>query len=262
MKFPRMVQADVAVLVITGTALAIIVTAGIFALFAPPAVRHEAVWENSLRNESATRAGTSVISLPAPETAGNASVEEALAGRRSVRQYAGPLPDRSDMAQLLWAAQGLTGSRGFRTAPSAGALYPLEIFVACGNISGLPAGVYRYLPDSHALEQVSGRDAREDLFKSALLQEPVRTAPATIIIAADYNRTTQKYGERGIRYVHMEAGHAAENIYLQAYALGIGTVTIGAFDDNGVRSVLGLPPEKIPLCLMPVGKVGKKPAEG
>ena len=195
------------------------------------------------------------ISLPAPVTAGTVPVEKALSYRRSVREYSETPIDITDIAQLLWAAQGVTDPvTGFRTAPSAGALYPLEVYVACGNVTGLPAGVYRYIPGPHALGQVGGRDVREELYRSALQQQPVRGAPAVIVIAADYNRTTGKYGERGIRYVHMEAGHASENVYLQAYALGLGTVAIGAFDDDGIGQALGLPQEQAPLYLMPVGK--------
>ncbi|OPY38369.1 MAG: nitroreductase A [Methanoregula sp. PtaU1.Bin051] len=194
------------------------------------------------------------VALPAPRIAGSVSVEEALAARRSVREYAkAPLP-LSGLSQLLWAAQGITDPAGLRTAPSAGALYPLEVYVACGNVSGLSPGVYHYLPQSHALEKSIDHDVRDDLYRSALRQPAIRDAPAVILIAADYNRTIRKYGERGARYVHMEAGHASENVYLQAYALGIGTVAIGAFDDRSVQSVLGLPQNEVPLYLMPVGK--------
>jgi len=195
------------------------------------------------------------IHLPAPKMSGTVSFEEAVVNRRSVREYATTPLEISEISQLLWAAQGLTDPSGFRAAPSAGALYPLEIYIACGNVTGLSAGVYQYLPESHALDRVIGRDVREDLYRSALQQPSVRDAAAVIIIAADYNRTTKKYGERGIRYVHMEAGHTSENIYLQAYTLGIGTVAIGAFDDNGITSVLGLPHNQTPLYLMPVGNV-------
>jgi SagB-type dehydrogenase family enzyme len=195
------------------------------------------------------------IHLPAPKITGTVSVEEAVVNRRSVREFATPPLEISEISQLLWAAQGQTDPSGFRAAPSAGALYPLEIYAACGNVTGLSAGVYHYLPESHALDRVIGRDVREDLYRSALRQPSVRDAAAVIIIAADYNRTTQKYGERGIRYVHMEAGHASENIYLQAYTLGIGTVSIGAFDDSGVASVLGLPQNQTPLYLMPIGHI-------
>ena len=195
------------------------------------------------------------IPLPPPKMTGTVSVEEAVANRRSVREFATTPLELSEISQLLWAAQGLTDLSGLRAAPSAGALYPLEIYIACGNVTGLSDGVYHYLPQSHALDRVIGRDVREDLYESALRQPSLRDAAAVIIIAADYNRTTRKYGERGIRYVHMEAGHASENIYLQAYTLGIGTVAIGAFDDNGITSLLGLPHNQTPLYLMPVGNV-------
>jgi SagB-type dehydrogenase family enzyme len=195
------------------------------------------------------------IPLPSPKMTGTVSVEEAVVNRRSVREYATIPVDISEISQLVWSAQGLTDPSGLRAAPSAGALYPLEIYVACGNVSGMSEGVYHYLPESHALDRISGRDVREDLYRSALGQPSIRDAAAVIIIAADYNRTMRKYGERGIRYVHMEAGHASENIYLQAYALRIGTVAIGAFDDSSVQSVLGLSKDQMPLYLMPVGKL-------
>lgn len=196
-----------------------------------------------------------LIPLPVPEITGTVSVEEAVWNRRSIRQYAAVPLEISEISQLLWAAQGLTGSSGLRAAPSAGALYPLEIYITCGNVTGLPGGVYHYLPESHALETVLEREVLESLYRSSQSQSPVRDAAAVIIIAADFRRTTSKYGDRGIRYVHMEAGHASENIYLQAYTLGLGTVAIGAFDDNSVRSVLGLPPDHMPLYLMPIGKL-------
>ncbi|PKG31828.1 MAG: nitroreductase, partial [Methanoregula sp.] len=189
-----------------------------------------------LPTPSGEPAGQSFIPLPAPSTIGTVSVEKAIAGRRSVREFYGPFPGIADIAQMLWAMQGVTGESGYRAVPSAGALYPLEISVACRDLPGLSAGVYHYLPGSHALERIVSGDVRENLHSRALRQDALRNAPVVFIIAADYNRTTQKYGSRGIRYVDMEAGHAAQNLYLQAYALGYGTVAIGAFDDDGVRS--------------------------
>ncbi|MDO9034333.1 MAG: SagB/ThcOx family dehydrogenase [Methanoregula sp.] len=227
---------------------ACIVATGFFAL--PPSPDdHE---------KNGTLPAEDLIPLPAPKIMGTVSVEEAISGRRSVREYTKTPLTISDLSQLLWAAQGLTDPSGLRATPSAGALYPLEIYAACGNVNGLSGGVYHYLPQSHALDRVIGRDVREDLYRSALRQPSVRDAAAVIIIAADYNRTTKKYGEQGIRYVHMEAGHASENIYLQAYALGIGTVAIGAFDDNGIMSLLGFPHNQTPLYLMPIGKVSTR----
>lgn len=249
-------QSGTALLLAAGIILALAVVTGIFSLSAPPGDRDAAGSGIPPVTAAGTRtAAADHLPLPAAVTTGTVSVEEALAGRRSAREYSAEPPDISRIARLVWAAQGVTGTQGFRTAPSAGALYPLEIYVAAGNVTGLPAGLYHYLPDTHALEKTGDRDIREDLCRNSLDQKPVRDAPAVIIIAADYNRTTAKYGTRGIRYVHMEAGHAAQNICLQAYALGIGTVPVGAFDDGGVRSVLGLPPEQVPLYLMPVGNV-------
>ncbi|MDD1700203.1 MAG: SagB/ThcOx family dehydrogenase, partial [Methanoregula sp.] len=145
------------------------------------------------------------IPLPSPKMTGTVSVEEAVVNRRSVREYATTPVDISEISQLVWSGQGLTDPSRLRAAPSAGALYPLEIYVDCGNVTGLSEGVYHYLPKSHALDRIIGRDVREDLYHSALRQSAVRDAAAVIIIAADYNRTMRKYGERGIRYVHMEA---------------------------------------------------------
>lgn len=200
------------------------------------------------------------INLPTPQKSGGRSIEEVLAARRSVREYADmPLTPRrplADLSQLLWAAQGVTDEpRGFRTAPSAGALYPLEVYVAVGEVTDLPAGVYRYLPAEHQLERIVEGDVRRDLSGAALNQSAVEDAAAVIAIAGVYERTTGKYGERGVRYVYMEAGHAAQNIYLQAASLGLGTVTIGAFHDDEVKRVLGMNEDERPFYLMPVGRV-------
>ncbi|QSZ68349.1 SagB/ThcOx family dehydrogenase [Methanofollis aquaemaris] len=195
------------------------------------------------------------VQLPAPRKDGGRSIEEVLAARRSVREYADGLLTLQELSQLLWAAQGVTDDpTGFRTAPSAGALYPLEVYVAAGEVADLPAGVYRYLPAEHRLDRVAEGDRRRDLSGAALNQSAVGDAAAVIAIAGVYERTTGKYGERGIRYVHMEAGHAAQNIYLQAASLGLGTVSIGAFHDDDVGRVLGMNEDEHPLYLMPVGK--------
>ncbi len=196
-----------------------------------------------------------VIPLPAPRLRSDTSVEEALLRRRSHRSFASSPLSLQEVAQLLWAAQGITEkSLGFRTAPSAGALYPLEVYLVAGQVEGLSPGVYRYLPKEHALSEVLLGDRREELFRVALFQRWVREAPAVLVFTASYERTTRKYGERGIRYVHMEAGHAAQNVYLQAEALGLGTVAVGAFEDRGIQKVLGLPENEQPVYLMPVGR--------
>jgi SagB-type dehydrogenase family enzyme len=197
-----------------------------------------------------------IVELPPPVTRGTMSVEEAILKRRSVRSYSNKPLSLEDVSQLLWAAQGITDpARGFRAAPSAGATYPLEVYVVVGEngVMGLEKGLYHYRPDKHILEYVFEDDLRSGLSDVALGQSPIREAPISIIIAAVYERTKSRYGERGIRYVHMEAGHVGQNIYLQAVARGLGTVVIGAFEDSRVQNVLGLPANQNPLYIIPVG---------
>jgi SagB-type dehydrogenase family enzyme len=193
------------------------------------------------------------IGLPAAARDGRFALERALQQRRSVRAFRRAPLSLADAAQLLWASQGSTGGY-HRTLPSAGALYPLEILLVAGEVEGLPAGVYRYLPVGHALELVAAGDRRGDLCASALGQECVHDAPAVLAITAVYSRTTGKYGARGERYAQMEAGNASQNVYLQAAALGLVTVLVGAFSDDQVRRARALPPEEAPLGLMPVGR--------
>ena len=193
------------------------------------------------------------VTLPAPETGSELAVREALRQRHSVRDFrASPVP-LVEAGQLLWAAQG-TNRPQRRTAPSAGGLYPLTVYLLAGAVSDLPAGIYRYVPDGHRLERVAAGDRRERLAEAALGQPWVRRAPAVLVIAGDYARTTGKYGERGRRYVHMEAGHAGQNVYLQAEALGLGTVMVGAFADKAVARVLDLGANETPLAILPVGR--------
>lgn len=195
-----------------------------------------------------------VVMLPEPRFESSVPVEEALRERRSVRVYAGMPLTLADIGQVLWAAQGVTDKRGYRTTPSAGALYPLEVYLVAGDVVGLSVGVYHYHPGEHLLIRIAGGDQRAALQAAAVNQAPVGDAPATIAICAVPDRTCAKYGERGMRYVFMEAGHAAENIYLQAVASNIGTVAIGAFDDDRIGEILMLPENTTPLYLMPMGK--------
>lgn len=186
--------------------------------------------------------------LPPPAYTGSLALEEVLARRRSVRTFDDTPLTAAELGQLLWAAQGISGEGGFRTAPSAGALYPLEVYVATAE------GVFHYEPQGHRLRVVSGENRRPALYEAALRQDAVRQAPAVFVIAAVYERTAAKYGaERSPRYVHLEAGHAAQNLLLQAVALGLGAVPIGAFHDEQVQEALGLPPDHEPLYLIPVG---------
>lgn len=194
------------------------------------------------------------IELPLPAGESDVSLEESLVRRRSVRDYTDEPLTLAEVSQLLWAAQGVTGERGGRTAPSAGALYPLEVHLVAGEVVDLQPGVYRYAPADHELIGVLEGDLRADLARLVATDRPVQEAPATIVLTAIYSRTTRKYGDRGIRYVHLEAGHAAQNVYLQAAAMNLGTVTLGAFDDDELAATLKLPKHEEPLCVMPVGR--------
>lgn len=195
----------------------------------------------------------SAITLPSPRLDGTISVERAILNRRSVRDFAPTALSLESISQLCWAAQGQTRSDGRRASPSAGALYPLELYLAVEDVSGLASGLYRYQSSDHSLALVRPGGWRKNLSEAALGQESVHDAPATFIITAVPARTTRKYGERGVRYIHMEAGHAAENMALQAVALGLGCVTVGAFRDTELSQVLELSPEEVPLYLLPVG---------
>jgi SagB-type dehydrogenase family enzyme len=194
------------------------------------------------------------ILLPQPAYEGDMSVEEAIRMRRSVREFQDQPVSLQQLSQLLWAGQGIT--EGFkRAAPSAGATYPLTLYVVVGDkgVSGLPSGIYQYVPKTHSLHVIQPGDFRQRIDAACLGQSFIQEAPIIIIIACEYERTTIRYGERGNRYVHMEAGHVGENIYLQAVALGLGTVVVGAFLDVDVAQVLNLPEEEDPLYVMPVG---------
>lgn len=188
------------------------------------------------------------ISLPQPQLQGKISVEEAISKRRSKRRYSPQSLSLEQISQLLWSAQGITDiSSGFRSSPSAGARYPMEIYLLSSD------GLFRYLPDGHKLEQVSEEDLRSELADAALGQSFVAEAPVDIVIAAVYERVTSRYGVRGERYTDIEAGHIAQNIHLQAVALGLGSVPVGAFDDQKVKKLLGLTDEEQPLYVIPVG---------
>jgi SagB-type dehydrogenase family enzyme len=206
-----------------------------------------------------------IIKLPSPWLKGNVSLEETILRRRSVRRYRREPLLLSQLSQILWSAQGITGTRGFRAAPSAGATYPLEIFMFVGKqgviaseakqaLKELQAGIYHYEADSHSLILHKPADLRPDLARATLNQEFVIEAPVDIVICALYHRTSYRYGKRGERYVHMEVGHVGENIHLQAVALGLATVEVGAFHDEEVWKVLEVEEQIKPLYIMPLGK--------
>ena len=191
------------------------------------------------------------VPLPPPEEKGLRSLEEVLAARRSVRAFKGAALTPKQLGQLLWSAQGVSDrARGLRTAPSAGALYPLEVYAVTVE------GVFRYVPERHAIRKVRGGDVRQSL-AAALGQSWVAEAPASVVITAVYARTARKYGERARRYVDMEAGCAAQNVLLQATAMGLGSVLVGAFDDRRVQEVLGCAAEEEPLLIVPVGEAAR-----
>ena len=201
-------------------------------------------FKDSSRDES--------FELPEPKLSSKISVEEALSRRRSVREYGKGSLNIEEISQLLWAAQGITARWGGRTAPSAGALYPLEIYVVVGEVQGLLPGLYHYDPQKHGITKKVDGDLRQKLTRASLYQDAIAKTPVTFVITAVYERTMKKYRQRGIQYVHMEVGCVSENIYLQAETLNLGTVFIGAFEDEKVKKALGIKEE--PLSIMPVGK--------
>lgn len=199
------------------------------------------------------------IRLPSPNQKGSISLEEAISLRRSVRDFTSEPVSQSELSQILWSAQGINDRWwGYRTVPSAGATYPLEVFVVCGqnSVEGIEEGIYHYNIASHSLTCHHQRDVRLDLARAALNQEFIYEASIDIVICVLYQRTTSTYGQRGERYVHMEVGHAGQNIYLQAVALGLATVAVGAFNDERVREVLQLDKQYQPLYIMPIGRPG------
>lgn len=202
----------------------------------------------------ATIGALSTYTLPKPRTEGEASLEHSLLRRRSMRDYVDSRLTLEETGQLLWAAQGITAEGGLRTAPSAGALYPLEIYLTAGNVQQLPAGLYHYRPESHELALAKSGDLRRQLAEAALDQDCVRACAAIILFTADYARTSRKYGPRASRYVHIEIGHAAQNVCLQATALDLGTVTVGAFRDETVTRITEIPAAHKPIYLVTVGR--------
>jgi len=200
-------------------------------------------------------AGGELIKLPQPALKGAVSVEAALKARRTVRHFASRSLDLPQVSQLLWATDGISDPRGLRTAPSAGATYPLEIYLVAGDrgVTGLAPGVYRYRPGDHTLELTLKGDHRSQVAQASLSQSWMATAPVMVVLAAEYSRCTARYGQRGVRYTHMESGLAGENLFLQSEALGLAAGIVGAFEDQLLHRALGLPQDHVPLLVMPVG---------
>ncbi len=199
------------------------------------------------------RAQDNEIILPSLELKKGISVEKALSQRRSVRDYTEEALDLKQISQLLWSAQGITSEWGGRTAPSAGATYPVEIYVVVNSSEKFSPGLYLYKNNDHSLQLVKRGMLGKKLRQASLGQMSIEQASINIIITAVFRRTAERYGERAERYVYIEAGHVGQNIYLQAESLGLGTVVIGAFHDEQVEEVLGINEDVI--MIMPVGKM-------
>lgn len=196
------------------------------------------------------------IKLPPPNPKGRTSIEEAISKRRSVRRFSSQALSLTQLSQILWSAQGTTSIDGKRATPSAGATYPLEIFIIIGEqtVENMQAGIYHYEADKHSLSPHVKGDLRRKLAEAALEQGFIATCPVDIVVCALFSRTAFRYGRRGEKYVHMETGHVGQNVSLQAIALGLSTVMVGAFDDDGVRKVLQVEEQVKPLYIIPVGR--------
>jgi SagB-type dehydrogenase family enzyme len=194
------------------------------------------------------RAEHHVVELPSPRRKGQLSLEECILRRRSIRSYLRDELSLEEISQLCWSAQGITGLRDpYRAAPSAGATLPLELYLVKSD------GLFKYVAQGHRLLMLSGEDLRRKLAEVALAQDVVARVPVDFVITVVWERITGRYGQRGEMYAYEEAGHAAQNIHLQAVALGLGSVPVGAFSDAGVKQVLSLAKGEAPVYIIPVG---------
>jgi len=206
------------------------------------------------RPQPASGPGPAEIALPSPRLQGPVPFEPTLAQRRSLRRFAATPLTAAEAGQLLWAAQGITDERGRRTAPSAGATYPLVLYLVAGRVDGVATGVYRYLPQGHRLAAVQRGDFRSAIASAAYFQTWMQEAPVLVLITAQPARTVARYGARAERYVAIEAGAAAQNLLLQAVALGLGGTLVGAFNESALRSLLALPDDAQLLAIIPAGR--------
>jgi SagB-type dehydrogenase family enzyme len=197
-----------------------------------------------------------VVKLPPPRTEGTLSVEKAINQRRTVRKFASQPLEMNHLSQLLWAAQGITGKQGIkRSAPSAGALYPMDLYAVVGrdSVAQLETGVYHYEPRGHMLSLVAKSDSREGIARAALSQMWIARAPLSMIITAEFKRITGKYKKRGVMYALIEAGHVGQNLFLQAEVLGLKAGIVGAFYEKKLIDAVTIPPAHEPLLIMPIG---------
>ena len=200
--------------------------------------------------------GAEAVKLPPPVKTGGMPLAEALDVRRTVRRFASRPLDLAQVSQLLWSADGMSDPRGLRTAPSAGATYPLDHYLVVGErgVKDLPAGVYHYRVEAHALAPVvTTGDVRAAVARASLHQSWMAEAPVMVAITGEYRRCTGRYRDRGVRYTHMEAGNVSQNLFLAAEALGLGAGIVGAFEDKALSQAVKLPPAHEPLLIMPVG---------
>ncbi|NUO54836.1 MAG: SagB/ThcOx family dehydrogenase [Polyangiaceae bacterium] len=188
--------------------------------------------------------------LPTPRTKGPLSLETAISQRRSHRDFAPGALTPQELAQLTWSAQGITDKeRGLRAAPSAGGLYPLELYVVDAK------GIWHYEPSKNALSLITAGDHRAELMQIGVGQAPIGAAAVNLVFTGVIERSRPRYGDRAERYVQIEVGHAAENVLLQATALGLGAVPIAAFDDDAFRKLLRVGEEQTPLYIISVGRM-------
>jgi SagB-type dehydrogenase family enzyme len=194
----------------------------------------------------AAQSNATTIQLPQPSKSGGMAVTEALASRRSLRMFADKPLTQAEISQLLWAAQGVTDDKGHRTAPSANAQYYLRIYLASAD------GFFEYVPSGHQLKKLQAQDLRAKLS----VQPSVKTAPFVLVIAGEYERAAEKYGaEKGAKVVNLESGHVAENVLLQATALGLGAVPVAGFEPKDAQKAASLPAQHMPIYLLPVGRI-------
>lgn len=227
-----------------------------YSIFLQPDEITEVSEVSEVKNQSREILGT--VNLSKVEIASNMSVDQAIQNRRSVRSFSATPLTLKDVSQLLWAAQGITDSeRNFRTTPSAGHVFPMEVYLVTGNstVQGLDAGIYHYNPFNNTLEKIFEGDQRQNLSQAAHQQKWVNDAPINLVITGNYQKMQDKYPDEELskRFVHMEAGHIGENIYLEAVSRGLGTVAIGSFYDDQMINLFKLPSDETPLYIYPVG---------
>jgi SagB-type dehydrogenase family enzyme len=202
----------------------------------------------------AAPASARIVALPTPDLAGKVTLEQAIAQRRSVREYAPGALTLAEVTQLMWVAQGITSPDGKRATPSARAVYPLQVWLVANEVTGLPAGIYRYEPKEHALALVAAGPQRDSVAAAARGQAAIQHAAAVVAVIGDSALAATKFRGNADRWLGMEAGFVVQDVYLEATALGLGTVMVGGFDETAVRRALGVPPGWEALALMPVGR--------